>query len=105
MKNLKHVLMALLILGSFTGCFLDDDNTFYTAPQNESNVTNQNSDANNNNDGNDNADNADNETGQGSNTQTQFASDLQTVLSQNEDDEPLEITDTTDESSSFNTLL
>ena len=39
------------------------------------------------------------------NTETQFASDLKTVLAQTEDDEPLEIVDTIDETTSFNTLL
>lgn len=36
---------------------------------------------------------------------TQFASDVQTVLAQSEDSEPLEITDTPDDSTSFDSLL
>ena len=40
-----------------------------------------------------------------SSTTTQFSSDVSSVLSQNEDDEPLEITDTLDDSTSFDSLL
>ncbi|CAA6827354.1 MAG: Unknown protein [uncultured Sulfurovum sp.] len=36
---------------------------------------------------------------------TQFKSDVQSVLAQNEDAEPLEITDTFDDSTSFDSLL
>ena len=36
---------------------------------------------------------------------SQFFYDIQTALVQNEDDEPLEITDTVDDSTSFDTLL
>lgn len=39
------------------------------------------------------------------NSNTQFYYDVQTVLQQNEDDEPLEIVDTVDETSSFDALL
>jgi len=97
MKNFKHILMALFISGLFTGCFLDDDNTFHTPAQNDVNVTEQN---NNNDNSNNNTD-----TNEDNTAATQFSIDVQSVLNQNEDDEPLEISDTVDETSSFNTLL
>lgn len=40
-----------------------------------------------------------------SNSTTQFSSDVQVVLSQSEDDEPLEIVDTVDTTTSFDALL
>ena len=67
MKTLKYILMTLFVMGMFTGCPLDDNNS--------------------------------------SNTTTQFSSDVSSVLSQNEDDEPLEIIDTVDDSTSFDSLL
>lgn len=39
------------------------------------------------------------------NNNTQFSFDVRTVLDQSEDDEPLEIIDTVDESTSFDSLL
>jgi hypothetical protein len=66
MKILKYLLMTLFVMGMFTGCPLDDNNSSST---------------------------------------TQFSSDISSVLAQSENDEPLEITDTVDETTSFDSLL
>jgi hypothetical protein len=84
MKILKYILMTLFVMGMFTGCPLDDDNSLQTNLTDDVNDT------------------SDSEVNQDT---TQFSLDLKSVLAQAEDDEPLEITDTVDDSTSFDSLL
>lgn len=72
-------------MGTFSGCYLDDDNNTSNV---ESNLTDEV-----------------NETEDPDTGATQFSFDIQSVLAQSEDDEPLEITDTLDESTTFDSLL
>ena len=77
--------MSVMLMGTFSGCYLDDDNDFTDTQTNlQTNDVNQTD----NNEGN-----------------TQFFFDVQNVISQNEDDEPLELTDSIDDSTNFDELL
>lgn len=82
--------MSLMLMGTFSGCYLDDDNDFTDTQENDSNGTGDSNETNNS------------DLNQGN---TQFFFDVKNVVSQGEDDEPLEITDTIDDSTSFDSLL
>ena len=70
-------------MGTFSGCFVDE-NSLKTNLTDDVNDTN-NSDVNQDN--------------------TQFFFDVKSVITQTEDDEPLEITDRVDDSTNFDSLL
>ena len=92
MKKFKNILLIGLLAMMFDGCYFDDDNNTKT-PLVETNTTETNTTEDTN------------EEEIAGTDKTQFYADLLTVLEQNEDDEPLDVTDTLDETSNFNDLL
>ena len=75
MKYLQYLLMTLVVMGTFIGCSSEDETS-----NNSTEMTS-------------------------CNDHTQFFNDVTAVLNQNEDDEPLEVTDSVDDSTNFDSLL
>lgn len=89
--------MSVMLMGTFSGCYLDDDNDFTDTQTNlQTNDVNQTDNI-------EDSDTSDDSTLNEGNTQ--FFFDVQNVISQNEDDEPLELTDSIDDSTNFDELL
>jgi PBP1b-binding outer membrane lipoprotein LpoB len=101
MKILKQLIPIALAIMLFNGCSSSSD----SKKSNLIDVTDTNNSENNNSENN-NSENNNSENNEDPNTEaTQFYSDIVEVLTQTEDDEPLEIVDTEDTTSNFNSLL